>query len=74
MSKGDSVGIGDKINELKQKAEQAIRQHPDKVEQGIDKAEHYADERTGGKYSKEIDKGADMLKEHYGEQGHQPPE
>jgi antitoxin protein of toxin-antitoxin system len=71
MSRGDIVGIGDKIGELKRKAQEVAGQHPDKVEQGIDKVEGYADERTGGKHSKEIDKGADQLKQHFGEQG--PP-
>ncbi len=67
------MGIGDKISELKQKAEQALRQHPEQTEQGIDKIERYADEKTGGRHSEQIDKGADQLKKHYGEQG-QPPQ
>ncbi len=67
------MGIGDKIGELKQKAQEVLSQHPDKVEQGVDKAEHYADEKTGGKHSKQIDKGADALKQHLGEHG-QPPQ
>ncbi|MGH3601898.1 MAG: antitoxin [Pseudonocardiaceae bacterium] len=73
MSEGDIVGIGDKIGELKEKAQQALSQHSDKVEQGIDKIEHYADEKTGGKHSELIDKGADQLKQHLDEQG-QPPQ
>jgi hypothetical protein len=62
------MGIGDKFDELKQTAEEMIRQHPDKVEQGIDKAEHLADERTGGKYTEQIGKGAEQLKRRLGEQ------
>ncbi|MGH3780896.1 MAG: antitoxin [Pseudonocardiaceae bacterium] len=73
MSRGDIVGIGDKFGELKDKAQQLASQHPDKVEQGIDKVEHYADEKSGGKHSEQIDKGADQLKRHLGEQG-QPPQ
>lgn len=66
------MGIGDKIDELKQKAQQALSQHSDKVEQGIDKVAHFADEKTGGKHSEQIGKGADLLKQRLGEQG-QPP-
>ncbi|MDQ2790902.1 MAG: antitoxin [Actinomycetota bacterium] len=67
------MGIGDKIGELKQKAEQLARQHPDKVDQAVDRIERYADEKTGGKHTEQIDKGADQLKRHFDEQG-QPPQ
>jgi hypothetical protein len=73
MAEGDIVGIGDKIDELKLKAQQALSQHSDKVEQAIDKVAHYADEKTGGKHSEQISKGADQLKQHLGDQG-QPPQ
>ncbi|MGA9311666.1 MAG: antitoxin [Pseudonocardiaceae bacterium] len=73
MSRGDIVGLGDKIGELAQKAQEMAGKHPDKVEQGIEKAEGYADERTGGKHSDLIDKGGDQLKRRLGEQG-PPPE
>lgn len=33
--------------------------HDDKVDQGIQKAGDKADERTGGKYSGQVDKGVD---------------
>lgn len=66
------MGLGDMFGELKQKAEEVIRKHPDQVEQGIDKAEAYADKRTGGKHSDLIDKGADQLKRRLGEQDPPP--
>jgi hypothetical protein len=72
MARGDIVGLGDKFGELKQKAQEVIRKHPDQVEQGIDKAKDYADKRTGGKHSELIDKGADQLKQRLGEQGPPP--
>ena len=72
MSRGEIVGLGDKIDELKQQAQEVISKHPDKVEQVIDKVESYADERTGGKHSELIDKGADQLKQRLGEQ--RPPQ
>jgi hypothetical protein len=62
------MGIGDKFNELKQKAQDVLAQHPDKVQQGIDKVEDFADKRTRGKYSDQITKGADMLKQRLGKQ------
>jgi hypothetical protein len=67
------VGIGDTFNELAQKAKDFARQHPDKVEQGLDKLGDIADQKTGGKYSGQIDKGEDMLRERLsGEQGPRP--
>ena len=66
------MGLGDKIGELAQKAQEMAGKHPDKVEQGIEKAEGYADERTGGKHSDLIDKGADQLKRRLGEQDPPP--
>ena len=67
------MGLGDKIGELARKAQEMAGKHPDKVEQGIEKAEGYADERTGGKHSDLIDKVGDQLKRRLGEQG-PPPE
>lgn len=63
------MGIGDTFNELAQKAKDFARQHPDKVEQGLDKLGDAADKRTGGKYSEQIDKGKEMLQQRLGEQG-----
>ena len=63
------MGIGDKLNDLAQKAKDFARQHPDKTEQGLDKLGDFVDERTGGKYSKQIDQGEDMLERRLGEQG-----
>jgi hypothetical protein len=62
------VGIGDTFNELTQKAKDFARQHPDKADQGLDKLADLVDQRTGGKYSGQIDKGAEMLKQRLGEQ------
>lgn len=60
------MGIGDKINELTQKAKGFARQHPDKVEQGLDKVGDIIDQKTGGKYSGQIDKGEEMLRQRLG--------
>ena len=45
------------------KAKDALEEHGDKVDAGIDKAADIADEKTGGKYSDHIDTGADKAKE-----------
>lgn len=45
------------------KAKDALGEHGDKVDAGIDKAADIADEKTDGKYSDHIDTGADKAKE-----------
>jgi MT0933-like antitoxin protein len=73
-TRGDLVGIGDTFNELTQKAKDFARQHPDKVEQGLDKLGDIANQKTGGKYSGQIDKGEDMLRERLGGEQGPPPQ
>ena len=68
------MGIGDTFNELTQKAKDFARQHPDKVEQGLDKLGDIADQKTGGKYSGQIEKGEDMLRERLGGEQAPPPQ
>ncbi|HXT43218.1 MAG TPA: antitoxin [Pseudonocardiaceae bacterium] len=63
------MGLGDKFNDLTQKAKDFARQHPDKTEQGLDKLGDFVDKQTGGKYSGQIDKGEEMLERRLGEQG-----
>lgn len=57
------MGIGDRFDELKEKAKDALGQHGDKVDQGIDKAGQTIDERTGGQHSEHITKGTEKAKE-----------
>ena len=54
------MGIFDKAKDL-------LGDHPDKVDQGIDKVGDYADDRTGGKYSDKIDQGQDTVKDRVGD-------
>lgn len=49
-----------------QKAKDFVKGHPEKAQQGLDKAEQIVNERTGGKYSDKIDQGTDKLKETLG--------
>ncbi|GAA1339837.1 antitoxin [Saccharothrix algeriensis] len=57
------MGIGDKFDELKNKAKDALGQHGDKAEQGVDRASGVVDERTGGKHSEQVQQGAEKAKE-----------
>jgi hypothetical protein len=56
------MGLGDMAN----KAKDALKQHPDQADQGVDKAAEFADERTGGQHSDQINKGRDKLKQQFG--------
>lgn len=54
------------FDDLKNKAKDLAGQHPDQVNQGIDKAREFADEKTGNKHSEQIQQGADKLKQAVG--------
>ncbi len=53
------MGIGD----LADKAKDLASEHEDAVTDGIDKAADLADEKTEGKYSDQIETGADKAKD-----------
>ena len=55
--------ISDGQDDIKNQASQ----HSDQVEQGIDKAGNTVDDKTGGKFSDQIDKGQDALKDKLGD-------
>jgi hypothetical protein len=65
---GGMMGIGENLRALANKAQEVAREHPEQAEQVINKAEHMVDDRTGGKHSEQLDKGADELKRRLGEQ------
>jgi hypothetical protein len=60
------VGIGDKFDDMKNKAKDALGQHGDKVDEGVDRAGKFADERTGGQHSERIQQGTEKAKEGLG--------
>jgi conjugal transfer/entry exclusion protein len=64
------MGISDKLGNLARKAQELTREHPEQTEQALNKAEHIVDQKTGGKYSEQLDKVAEQLKQRLGEQGH----
>jgi len=45
------------------KAKDMAAEHPDAVDQGIDKGADFADEKTGGEHGEQIDKGADFAQD-----------
>ena len=49
-----------------EKAKDFIKGHPDQVGQAVDKAEDIIDEKTGGRYTEQVDAGADRLREGLG--------
>ena len=49
------------------KAREAADQHDDKVDQGLEKAGDFADDKTGGKYGEHIDKGVDAAQQRTGD-------
>jgi hypothetical protein len=49
------------------KAKDFADQHDEQVDQGLDKAGDFADEKTGGKYDQQIDKGVDAAQERTGQ-------
>lgn len=57
------MGIGDKFDELKDKAKDVLGQHGDKADQGVDRAGQFVDDKTGGQHSEHIQQGTDKAKE-----------
>ncbi|GAA3208433.1 antitoxin [Dactylosporangium siamense] len=55
------------MGKLMDKVKDLAHRHDDKVDQGIGKAGDQADQRTGGKYTEQIDKGVDAAQQHTGE-------
>lgn len=48
------------------KAKDALGQHDDKVDDGLEKAGDFADDKTGGDHSDKIDKAVDLGQEKTG--------
>jgi MT0933-like antitoxin protein len=49
------------------KAKDMADQHDDKVDEGLEKAGDFADQKTGGKYDDQIDKGVDSAQQRTGD-------
>jgi len=63
------MGIGDIVN----KAKDLAADHPDQVDQGIDKAGDAVDARTGGTHVSQVDKAQEAVKDRLGGADQQPP-
>lgn len=48
------------------KAKDLAEQHPDQVDQGIDKVGDAVDERTGGQHAEQVDKAQDAVRDRIG--------
>ena len=48
------------------KAKDFIKGNPDKARDALEKAEDVVNERTGGKYAEQVDKGSDMVEREAG--------
>ncbi|GAB3581102.1 antitoxin [Calidifontibacter terrae] len=57
------------LNSLISKAKDFARKNPDKVRQGVDKAETIVNEKTGGKFADQIHKGGDAVEGQLGVPG-----
>jgi len=51
------------FDNMKDKAGDLVDEHGAKVDEGLDKAGEFADEKTGGKYGDKIDQGTDMARD-----------
>jgi hypothetical protein len=49
------------------KAKDVLNQHPDKVDQALERAADIADQRTGGKHAEQIDQGRGVAKDKLGD-------
>jgi len=52
-------GIFDKVKDF-------LTGHPEQAGQGLDRAEHLVNERTGGTYSQQVTQGGDMVRQQLG--------
>ncbi|KAA3640588.1 MAG: antitoxin [Armatimonadetes bacterium] len=57
------MGFMDSVKGMVSKGKDLAGDHADKVQDGIDKAADVADDKTGGKYSDQIDSGAEKAKD-----------
>ncbi len=50
------MGFADKLKDLRSKAEEAVVEHKDQIQDTVQKVGEAADQRTGGKYHGHIEK------------------
>lgn len=57
------MGFLDKLKGTKSKAAKLAAEHEEKIDDGIDKAADFVDDKTGGKHSDKIDSVAEKAKD-----------
>lgn len=53
----------DALDSNKDKIADAVDKHGDKIDQGIDRASQEVNRRTGGRFEKQVDQGAEKLRD-----------
>lgn len=57
------------FDEIKDKAEELAKEHPDQVNEGLDKAGEFLNEKTGNKFGDQIEQGENFAREQLGSDG-----
>ncbi|MGH3714804.1 MAG: antitoxin [Micromonosporaceae bacterium] len=65
------MGLMDNLGEYADKAKDLAGDHPDKVNEGLDKAADMIGEKTGDQIGDQIDMGAEKAKDFLGTDGEQ---
>lgn len=59
--------VKDVISDCQDDIKNQVSQYSDQVEQGIDKVGNIVDDKIGGKFFDQIDKGQDVFKDKFGD-------
>ena len=54
------------FDEIKDKAEELAKEHPDQVNEGLEKAGEFLNEKTGDKFGDQIEQGENFAREQLG--------
>ena len=54
--------MSDFVDKAKEKAQDLVGQNEERIESTIDKAKEFVDDKTGGRFSEQIDKAADAAR------------
>ncbi|MGZ0147828.1 antitoxin [Kribbella sp. WER1] len=57
------------FDEMKDKAEELAKDHPDQVNEGLEKAGDFVNEKTGNKFGDQIEQGENFARDQLGGQG-----
>lgn len=63
------MGFMDQVKGIVDKGKDLAAEHPDQVNQAIDKAGDFADGKTGGKFADKVDQAQDAAKKQLGTDG-----